>query len=64
VNGSPLLDNGFCYHGITGVSATTKRGTAVMEPLKAVISIRLYGILLKAVDSSVEWVWWFEDSIV
>jgi hypothetical protein len=35
----PLLDNGFGYHGITGVCGTTQTRTEVLEPLKAVISI-------------------------
>jgi hypothetical protein len=38
-----LLGNGFGYHGITGVSGKTQIWTAVLEPLKAVISIRFSG---------------------
>jgi hypothetical protein len=38
-NRRPLLDNGFGYHGITGVSSTTQTWTAVLEPLKVVILI-------------------------
>jgi hypothetical protein len=41
----PLLDNGYGYHGITGISGTTETWTAVVEPLEAVISIRFSGVL-------------------
>jgi hypothetical protein len=39
-NRRPLLDNGFGYRGITGLFGTTQTWTAVLEPLKAVISVR------------------------
>jgi hypothetical protein len=44
-NRRPLLNNGFGYHDITGVSDTTQTWTAATEPLEAVISIKFYGIL-------------------
>jgi hypothetical protein len=46
-NRCPLLDNGFSYHGVIGVSGTTQTRTVVMEPLQAVISIRCSDDLCK-----------------
>jgi hypothetical protein len=39
------LDNEFVYLVITGVPGITQIGTAAMEPLEAVISIKFSGIL-------------------
>jgi hypothetical protein len=38
-NRRPLLDNGFCYHGIAGVSGTTQTWNTVVEPLQLVSSV-------------------------
>jgi hypothetical protein len=47
VNGNicPLLDNGFGYHSITGISGTTQTWRVVMEPLRVVVLIRFSGVL-------------------